>query len=80
MSERNTPGGPHPVQERGGRPPLGRAPIPWAPWWDPGVYLLLSNSFDPGKNRGQDYETKLRRHEVEPWRNQSRAPAELFCR
>ena len=23
---------------------------------------------------------KLRRHEVEPWRNQSRAQAELFCR
>ncbi|KRY05610.1 hypothetical protein T12_2135 [Trichinella patagoniensis] len=24
--------------------------------------------------------TRLRRHEAEPWRNQSRAPAELFCR
>ena len=23
---------------------------------------------------------KLRRHEAEPWRNQSRAPAELSCR
>ena len=22
---------------------------------------------------------KLRRHQAEPWRNQSRAPAELFC-
>ena len=34
----------------------------------------------PGKNHKQAYGTKLRRNEVEPWRNQSRAPAELFCR
>ena len=27
MSERNRPGGPHPVQETGGRPPVGRGPL-----------------------------------------------------
>ena len=32
------------------------------------------------KNQKQAYGMKLRRHEAEPWRNQSRAPAELFCR
>ena len=63
-----------------GAPPIGRAPISWAPWWASGVHLLLYQSFYPGKNHGQAYGTKLRRHEAEPWRNQSRAPAELFCR
>ena len=28
----------------------------------------------------QAYGTKLRRHEAEPWQNQSRALTELFCR
>ena len=79
MSERNRPGGPHPVQETG--PPLYCAPpISWAPWWSSGVHLLLYEGFCPGKICGQAYETKLRRHEAEPWRNQSRALAELFCR
>ena len=32
------------------------------------------------KNHKQAFGTRLRRHEVEPWRNQFRAPAELFCR
>ena len=27
MSKRNKPGGPHPVQETGGRPPVGRGPL-----------------------------------------------------
>ena len=82
MSERNRPGGPHPVQETGGMPPPRRArpPISWAPWWASGVHLLLYHHFYPGKIRGQAYETKLRRHKAEPWRNQSRALAELFCR
>ena len=31
------------------------------------------------KNRRQPFGTRLRRHEAEPWRNQSRALAELFC-
>ena len=38
------------------------------------------SSLLPWKNRGQAYGMKLRRHEAEPWRNQSRALAELFCR
>ena len=80
MSKRNRPGGPHPVQETGGRPPIGRAPISWAPWWASGDHLLLYEGFCPGKIHGQAYGTKLRRHEAEPWRNQSRALAELFCR
>ena len=63
-----------------------RGPTPWpggwgrAPWWPSGVHLLLYHHFYPGKNHGQAYGTKLRRHEAEPWRNQSRALAELFCR
>ena len=65
----------------GARPtPLGAPPASWAPWTASGVHLLLYHHFYPGKNRGQAYGTKLRRHEAEPWRNQSRAPAELFCR
>ena len=31
-------------------------------------------------NNKQAHGTKLRRHEAEPWRNQSRALVELFCR
>ena len=58
----------------------GAPPVSWAPWWPSGVHLLLYESFYPRKNRGQAYGTKLRRHEAEPWRNQSRALAELFCR
>ena len=79
MSKRNRLGGPHPVQETG-PPPKARLPISWAPWWTSGVHLLLYEGFSPGKNHGQAYGTKLRRHEAEPWRNQSRALTELFCR
>ena len=32
------------------------------------------------KNQKEAFGTRHRRHEAEPWRNQSRAPAELFCR
>ena len=65
----------------GARPPVLGAPlVSGAPWWPSGVHLLLYEGFYPGKNHGQAYATKLRRHEAEPWRNQSRAPAELFCR
>ena len=58
----------------------GAQEIGGAPWWASGVNLLLYHHFYPGKIRGQAYGTKLRRHEGEPWRNQSRALAELFCR
>ena len=73
--------GPTPCPGDRGRPPYrARPPISWAPWWASGVHLLLYHHFCPGKIRGQAYGTKLRRHEAEPWRNQSRALAELFCR
>ena len=65
----------------GARPtPLGVPPASWPPCWPSGAHLLLYEVFYPGKNRKQAYGTKLRRHEAEPWRNQYRAPAELFCR
>ena len=65
----------------GGAPtPTGRAPVSWAPCLPPGVHLLLYEGFYPGKNHGQAYGMKLRRHKAKPWRNQSRALVELFCR
>ena len=65
----------------GGAPyPLGTPPASWAPWQAPGAHLLLYEVFRPRKNHKLAHGTKLRRHEAEPWRNQSRAPAELFCR
>ena len=64
----------------GARPPLLGAPLAsWAPWWPFGAHLLLYEVSYPGKNHKQAYGTKLC-HEAEPWWNQSRAPAELFCR
>ena len=44
------------------------------------AHLLLYEVLRPKKNHKQAFGTRLRRHEAEPWRNQSRAPAELFCR
>ena len=58
----------------------GAPPASWAPCWLSGGHLLLYEVFRPGKNHKQPFGTRLRRHEAEPWRNQSRAPAELFCR
>ena len=60
--------------------PLGAPPTSWAPWWPFGDHLLLYEVFRRGKNHKQPFGTRLRRHEAEPWRNQSRAPVELFCR
>ena len=57
-----------------------RPPASWAPCWPSGAHLLLYEVFRPKKNHKQAFGTRLRRHEAEPWRNQSRAPAELFCR
>ena len=82
MGIRGLPGGPHPGHEGGGRalPPWARPPASWAPWQAFGAHLLLYEVFRPRKNHKQAFGKKLRRHEAEPWRNQSRAPAELFCR
>ena len=57
-----------------------RPPASWAPCWPSGAHLLLYEVFRPKKNHKQAFGTKLRRHEAEPWRNQSRAPTELFRR
>ena len=58
----------------------GRALASWAPCWLSGGHLLLYEVFRPKKNLRQPFGTRLRRHKAEPWRNQSRAPVELFCR
>ena len=54
------------------------APTPLAPWWPSDAHLCLYGVFRRGKKHKQAFGMKLRRHEAEPWRNQSRAPAELF--
>ena len=80
-SARSSPGGPHPAHEGGGAPyPPGAPPTSWAPWWPSCGHLLLYEVFRWEKNKKPSSRMKLRRHEAEPWRNQSRAPAELFCR
>ena len=58
----------------------GRAPYLVGPWWPSDAHLWLYGVFHRGKNHKQAFGMKLRRNEAEPWRNQSRAPAELFCR
>ena len=72
--------GPTPCSRGWGAPPWARPPASWAPCWPSGAHLLLYEVFRPKKNHKQAFGTRLRRHEAEPWRNQSRAPAELFCR
>ena len=64
----------------GAHPYWACPPSSWAPWWPSGGHLLLYGVFRWEKNHKPSSRTKLRRHEAEPWRNQSRAPAELFCR
>ena len=81
LGEESTRGG-HPLSTclvEGAPYPLGAPPASWAPWQASGAHLLLYEVFYPGKNHKQAFGKKLRRHEAEPWRNQSRAPAELFC-
>ena len=65
----------------------GRAHPYWARPLSPGhrggppvPIFCYMKAFTLEKNHKQAYGTKLRRHEAEPWRNQSRAPVELFCR
>ena len=79
---KEVPEGGHPPSTRvGGAPyPLGAPPASWAPWQASGTHLLLHEVFRPEKNQKEAFGTKRRRLEAEPWRNQSRAPAELFYR
>ena len=68
-------GGLHLSTRVGARPPTS-----WAPCWLSDAHLLVYEVFHPKKNHKQPFWTRLRRHEAEPWRNQSRAPTELLCR
>ena len=81
LGEESTRGG-HPLSMRveDAPYPLGAPPASWAPWQASGAHLWLYEVFGRGKNKEEAFGTKRRRLEVEPWRNQSRAPAELFCR
>ena len=58
----------------------GAPPASWATWQASGAHLLLYEVFRPRKNEEEAFGTKRRRLEAEPRQNQSRAPAELFCR
>ena len=59
--------------------PPGRAPCLMGPWWTSYAHLLLCGVFRWEKNHKQAFGMRLRRHEAEPWRNQSRASVELVC-
>ena len=69
-----------PKMKARGPTPCSRGSTSWAPWWLSDAHLLLYEVFWWEKNRKELFGTRLRRHEAEPWRIQSRAPAELFCR
>ena len=72
--------GPTPCSRGWGRPPRAR-PLPHGPpGGSPTSIFSYMKSFEEKKNMKELFGTRLRRHEAEPWRNQSRAPAELFCR
>ena len=81
LGEESTRGGHLPSTRVEGAPyPPGRAPClvghleaPQCP--SSGIWCLF-----PWKNHKESVRTKRRRLEAEPWRNQSRAPAELFYR
>ena len=64
----------------GAPPQLGAPPSRGPPGGPPVPIFCYMKAFTLEKNHRQAYGTKLRRHEAEPWRNQSRAPTELFCR
>ena len=68
--------GPTPWPRGWGARPLPRGP-PGRPLRPIFCYM---KSFTLEKNQKQAFGTKDRHHEAEPWWNQSRAPAELFCR
>ena len=59
---------------------VGARPLPHGPPGGPPVPIFCyMKSFVWEKKHTQAFGTRLRRHEAEPWRNQSRAPVELFC-
>ena len=68
--------GEHPPSTRVGERPLSHGP----PGRPPVPIFGYMKSFSLKKNHKQAFRMKHRRPEAEPGRNQSRAPAELFCR
>ena len=58
-----------------GAPPYLVGPLVALRWPSSSIWSLSMV-----RNNKPSSRTKLRRHEAEPWRNQSRALAELFCR
>ena len=74
-------GGPTWPRGWGARPTPRARPLPRGPpVGSPVAIFCCMRSFVEEKNHKQPFGTRLRRHQAEPWRNQSRAPAELFCR
>ena len=72
--------GPSPFSRGSGVPPRAR-PLPHGPpGGSPTSIFSYMKFLDEKKNRNELFGTRLHRHEAEPWRIQSRAPAELFCR
>jgi len=73
--------GPTPFSRGWGRAPPRARSLPRGPHGgSPTPIFSYMKSFDEKKNRKELFGTRLHRHEAEPWRIQSRAPAELFCR
>ena len=82
LGEESTRGGPPTVHEGGGRAlrPWAR-PLPRGPPGSPPMPIFWYKvSFALEKNQKEAFRTKHCRLEAEPWWNQSRALAELFCR
>ena len=79
---KEVPEGAHTLATRvGARPtPLGAPPCLVGPLVALRCPYSTIWSLSLRKNHKQAFGTRLRRHEAEPWRNQSRASAELFCR
>ena len=50
--------------------PLGTPPASWAPGGPPMPIFCYMESFVEEKKHKKAFGTRLRRHEVEPWRNQ----------
>ena len=73
--------GPTPSSRGWGAPPPGAPPLPRGPPGGPPMAIFCyMESFNEKKKHKPSSRTKLRRHAAEPWRIQSRALAELFCR
>ena len=70
--------GPTPCSQ--GWAPLGRVPLPRGPPGGSSMTIFSYMKSFVEKKKKQPFGNKLRHHEAEPWRIQSRAPAELFCR